>query len=89
MATNGYPGTYTNGSVIGGLDALLSTSSNMCFHAGTAESDAGITAQGGRVLNITARASNLAEARAQAYAMVNQIDWPEGFYRQDIGWRAL
>jgi len=89
MAANGYPGTYTDGSVIGGLDALPTTSSNMCFHAGTAQSDAGITAQGGRVLNITARASNLAEARAQAYGMVDKIDWPEGFCRQDIGWRAL
>jgi len=89
MAANGYPGTYTNGSVIGGLDALPTTSSNMCFHAGTAQSDAGVTAQGGRVLNITARASNLTEARAQAYGMVDQIDWPEGFCRQDIGWRAL
>tara|TARA_B100000768_G_scaffold106496_1_gene98861 strand:- start:1895 stop:3142 length:1248 start_codon:yes stop_codon:yes gene_type:complete len=89
MAANGYPGTYTDGSVIGGLDALPTTSSNMCFHAGTAQSDAGTTAQGGRVLNITARASNLAEARAQAYGMVDKIDWPEGFCRQDIGWRAL
>jgi phosphoribosylamine--glycine ligase len=89
MAADGYPGTYAKGSIIGGLDALPSTSSAMCFHAGTAQSDSGVTAQGGRVLNVTARASTLAEARAQAYAMVDQIDWPEGFCRRDIGWRAL
>ena len=89
IAADGYPGAYAKGGVIGGLDALPPTSSAMCFHAGTAQSDAGVTAQGGRVLNVTARASTLAEARAQAYAMVDKIDWPEGFCRRDIGWRAL
>jgi phosphoribosylamine--glycine ligase len=89
IAADGYPGPYAKGSVIRGLDALPATSSAMCFHAGTAESDAGITAQGGRVLNVTARASTLANAQAQAYYMVDQIDWTEGFCRRDIGWRAL
>ena len=89
IAADGYPGPYAKGSVIRGLDALPATSSAMCFHAGTAELDAGITAQGGRVLNVTARASTLANAQAQAYYMVDQIDWPEGFCRRDIGWRAL
>jgi len=50
---------------------------------------AGALANGGRVLNVTARGETLAEAQARAYAMVNSIDWPEGFYRRDIGWRAL
>ena len=89
IAANGYPGPYAKGSVISGLDNLPATSSAMYFHASTAESDVGITAQGGRVLNVTARASSLADAQAQAYDMVDQIDWPEGFCRRDIGWRAL
>ncbi len=89
MATNGYPGTYAKGSVIRGLDALPDDSHAMTFHAGTTLADGQITATGGRVLNITARAATLAEARAQAYAMVDRIDWPEGFCRRDIGWRAL
>ena len=89
IAANGYPGPYAKGSIISGLDNLPTTSSAMCFHASTAESGVGITAQGGRVLNVTARASSLADAQAQAYDMVDQIDWPEGFCRRDIGWRAL
>ncbi|MFN3724335.1 MAG: phosphoribosylamine--glycine ligase [Paracoccaceae bacterium] len=89
MAAQGYPGTYAKGSVIGGLDALPETSSQMVFHAGTAARDGRIIATGGRILNVTARGATLAEAQARAYAMVDAIDWPEGFCRRDIGWRAL
>ena len=48
-----------------------------------------ITATGGRVLNATARGDTLQEARDRAYALAEAVDWPEGFYRKDIGWRAL
>ncbi len=89
MAAKGYPDTYTKGSVINGLQALPATSSAMVFHAGTVEDAGRITASGGRVLNVTARGDTLAEARDRAYAMVDAIDWPEGFCRRDIGWRAL
>ncbi len=89
MAANGYPGSYEKGSVIGGLDAITSDSKNMVFHAGTTEQDGQITASGGRVLNVTARGASLQEARDRAYAMVDAIDWPGGFFRRDIGWRAL
>lgn len=89
MATKGYPGAYAKGSVIGGLDALPETSSQMVFHAGTTAKDGQITASGGRVLNVTARGATLAEAQQKAYAMVDAIDWPAGFCRRDIGWRAL
>jgi phosphoribosylamine---glycine ligase len=89
LAAKGYPGTYAKGSAIQGLDALPEDSRHMVFHAGTAEKDGAILANGGRVLNVTARSTTLAEARAAAYAMVDGIDWPEGFCRQDIGWRAL
>ena len=89
MAANGYPGSYKKGSVISGLNTCPEDSSNMVFHAGTAEKDGQVLANGGRVLNVTARGANLQEARDRAYAMTSQIDWPEGFYRSDIGWRAL
>ncbi len=89
MAARGYPGAYEKGSVIGGLDALPEDSRCMVFHAGTAERDGKIVATGGRVLNVTARGESLAVARETAYAMVDAIDWPEGFCRRDIGWRAL
>jgi len=89
MASKGYPGAYAKGSVIGGLDTLPETSSQMVFHAGTTAKDGTVTATGGRVLNVTARGATLAEAQAKAYAMVDAIDWPEGFCRRDIGWRAL
>ena len=89
MAANGYPGAYEKGSVINGLDALPEDSRNMVFHAGTTAAGGAITATGGRVLNVTARGDSLQEARDRAYAMVDAIDWPGGFFRRDIGWRAL
>ena len=89
MAANGYPGAYAKGSVINGLDTLPEDSFHMAFHAGTARTDGQITANGGRVLNITARGDTLHQAQTRAYAMVDAVHWPEGFCRRDIGWRAL
>jgi phosphoribosylamine--glycine ligase len=89
MAARGYPGAYAKGSVIRGLDALPQNAREMVFHAGTAARDGAIIANGGRVLNVSARGATLAEAHARAYAMLDAIDWPEGFFRRDIGWRAL
>ncbi len=89
MAANGYPGGYEKGGLIGGLDGLPETAWQMCFHAGTARVDGRIVANGGRVLNLTARGASLAEARTRAYAMVDALDWPGGFCRRDIGWRVL
>jgi len=89
MAAEGYPGAYQKGSDIKGLKALPEDSMNMVFHAGTKVDGDRILANGGRVLNVTARGDSLEEARDRAYAMVDQIDWPEGFVRRDIGWRAL
>ncbi|MGP3698723.1 phosphoribosylamine--glycine ligase [Rhodobacter sp. NSM] len=89
MAAKGYPGSYQKGTEIRGLEALPETSRQVVFHAGTAAKDSRILATGGRVLAATARAASLAEAQAAAYAMVDAIDWPEGFCRRDIGWRAL
>ena len=89
MAAEGYPGAYEKGSVIAGLETCPEDSFHMVFHAGTKDVDGQITASGGRVLNVTARGASLQEARDRAYAMVDQINWPQGFYRRDIGWRAL
>ncbi len=89
LAAKGYPGGYEKGTVIGGLDALPETSFEMCFHAGTSRVDGKTLASGGRVLNATARGATLQEARDRAYVMADAIDWPNGFYRRDIGWRAL
>jgi phosphoribosylamine--glycine ligase len=89
MAARGYPGPYAKGSEIRGLEALREDSRHMVFHAGTARRDGAMIATGGRVLNVTARGDTLGEARDHAYAMVDAIDWPDGFCRRDIGWRAL
>jgi phosphoribosylamine--glycine ligase len=89
LAAKGYPGSYAKGTVIQGLDGLPEDSFHMMFHAGTSEKDGQITATGGRVLNATARGATLQEARDKAYAMVDQVNWPDGFCRRDIGWRAL
>jgi len=89
LASRGYPGPYTKGSAIHGLEALPEDSFHMTFHAGTSARGSQIIASGGRVLNVSARAATLAQARARAYTMVDAIDWPEGFCRRDIGWRGL
>lgn len=89
MAARGYPGPYKKGSVIKGLDDLPEDSFQMVFHAGTTRAEGCFQAAGGRVLNVTARGATLQEARDKAYGMVDRIDWPEGFARSDIGWRAL
>jgi phosphoribosylamine--glycine ligase len=89
LAAKGYPGTYEKGSVISGLEALPSNSSQMMFHAGTSLKDGKIVASGGRVLNATARGATLQEARDNAYALIDAVEWPEGIHRRDIGWRAL
>ncbi len=87
MAANGYPGSYTKGEVIGGL--FERSPQVKVFHAGTAKSGAEIVSNGGRVLAITARGESLKDAHDRAYARLKRIDWPGGFARSDIGWRAL
>ena len=91
MATRGYPDGYPKGSTISGLDAAAKVRGVQIFHAGTRLGTDGktIMANGGRVLNVTATAPTIAEARTRAYQAVEAIDWPEGFCRRDIGWRAV
>jgi len=89
MATNGYPGAYESGSEIGGLDRAVEVEGVTVFHAGTKRAGDRIVASGGRVLNVTATGKTLQEAQARAYRAVDLIDWPDGFCRRDIGWRAL
>lgn len=88
LCAKGYPGDYAKGSRINGLDRI-SDSSVEVFQAGTALKDGRLVSAGGRVLNVTARGTTVKEAQARAYAAVDQIDFPEGFCRHDIGWRAL
>jgi phosphoribosylamine--glycine ligase len=88
MATKGYPGSYEKGSAIAGIDDAQATGA-LVFHAGTRDENGTITANGGRVLNVTAKGKSVTQARDNAYAAVSKIIWPEGFYRSDIGWRAV
>jgi phosphoribosylamine--glycine ligase len=90
MASKGYPGAYEKGSVIKGVKAADGLDGVTVFHAGTAVNEDGQwTAAGGRVLSVTAIGDTLQQAIERAYAGVDQIDWPEGVHRRDIGWRAL
>jgi phosphoribosylamine--glycine ligase len=87
MAAKGYPGTPARGGVITGLDKV--PEGVEVFHAGTAEKDGSIVANGGRVLNVTATGATVTDARARAYAGVDAVDWADGFCRRDIGFRAV
>jgi phosphoribosylamine--glycine ligase len=91
MASEGYPGPYKKGTVIKNIDEAEQVSPAVkIFHAGTAfDIDGNFVAVGGRVLGVTAKGKDIEEARANAYDALDVVDWPEGFYRHDIGWRAL
>ena len=88
LAAKGYPDSPKSGSLIRGAEQDFGEGVEV-FHAGTIRDAEGLKAAGGRVLNVCARGATLAEAREKAYAAVDAIDWPEGFHRRDIGWRAL
>lgn len=89
MAAAGYPGTPTKGTEIKHLEAADAIEGVKVFHAGTVRDGSRVLANGGRVLNVTALGHNVTAAQARAYAAVDVIDWPEGFCRRDIGWRAV
>lgn len=89
MAANGYPGAYEKNTAIKGLEKTPPENEAVVFHAGTVNKDGQILATGGRVLGITGFGTTLRTAQANAYKAVNAIDWPKGFYRRDIGWRAI
>jgi phosphoribosylamine--glycine ligase len=88
-AAKGYPDSPLTGSIIRGAEQDFGRDVTV-FHAGTSRAEDGsLRAAGGRVLNICARGKTLQEARDKAYAAIGNIDWPGGFYRTDIAWRAL
>lgn len=89
MAAQGYPGAVEKGSEIRGIDKAEALDDVIVFHAGTKQDGDKIVANGGRVLNVTALGRTISEAQGRAYEAVARIDWPEGFCRKDIGWRAV
>ncbi len=88
MCAKGYPGEVVKGTEIFGLDAASTEEGVEIFHAATAMKDGVLVANGGRVLNVSALGKTVKEAQTRAYAAVDRIDWPQGFCRRDIGWRA-
>lgn len=89
MCAPNYPATPEKGSIIAGLDAINAFDNCQVFHAGTAMNGDNLIANGGRVLAVCGTGSNVKNAQDAAYKAVKMVDWPEGFYRSDIGWRAV
>jgi len=89
MAAKGYPGDYNKGSRIEGIEDAAKIEGVEIFHAGTTAKDGHILANGGRVLNVCALGSTVAQAQQRAYQAVDRIKWPEGFCRRDIAWQAV
>jgi len=89
IAAEGYPGSYEKGEAIRGLERAGQLPGVTVFHAGTKLDDSGaVRSNGGRVLNVTALGDSVGEARARVYEAIDLIDWPGGFFRRDIAWRA-
>ena len=89
LCAKGYPSNYIKNSEIKNLSNILTDSNNQIFHAGTYEKNNKIYSNGGRVLNITSSAENLVEARNKSLTNIDKINWPDGFFRKDIGWRVI
>jgi phosphoribosylamine--glycine ligase len=89
MAAEGYPASPRKGTVIKGVEDADALPDVKVFHAGTVHKDGDLLANGGRVLNVTATGKTVSEAQEKAYQAISKIDWPEGFCRKDIGWRAV
>ena len=89
MAANGYPGPYVKGTEIKMLEEANKVDGVTVLHAGTKADGDRILATGGRVLGVTALGDNVSAAQTRAYEAVDMVDWPDGFCRRDIGWRAI
>jgi phosphoribosylamine--glycine ligase len=89
LAARGYPGTYARHTPIGTLAAAEAVPGALVFHGGTERLDGRLVSSGGRVLTVCGTGPDLPAAHAAAYRAAAAIAWPEGFYRRDIGWRAL
>ncbi len=89
LATRGYPGSYQNGTLVKGKLSYDDGDNIRVFHAGTRLADEGLLANGGRVLNVCAKGKTVALAQKLAYRAIDDIDWPQGFWRSDIGWREV
>ena len=89
MCAKGYPSNYIKDSEIKNLSSVLTDENNQIFHAGTYEKNNKIYSNGGRVLNITTSSENLIEARDKSLTNIKKINWSDGFFRRDIGWRLI
>ena len=89
LCAKGYPGKYTQNTEIKNLEKIKTDESNQIFHAGTSEKNKKIFSKGGRVLNITTSGKKLINARDKSLSILKKIDWKEGFFRSDIGWRTI
>ena len=89
LAANGYPENYQTGDEIKGLDQLANMKNVEIFHAGTKMEENKVVTSGGRVLNVNGYGKKISEAKENAYDLVKKINWPNCYYRRDIGWRVL
>jgi phosphoribosylamine---glycine ligase len=89
MCAEGYPSAPLKGTVIAGVEKAEALADTLVFHAGTAQKNGALVANGGRVLNLVGLGNSVREAQARAYAAVDCITWPQGFCRRDVGWQAV
>ena len=89
QCSNGYPGTYESNKEIKNLDKIVLTKNEFIFHAGTKIMDSKIVSNGGRVLNLVAKSSSFKKSREAVLILIKRINWENGFYRKDIGFKVI
>ncbi len=89
LCARGYPSKYIKDTEIKNLSNIVTNKNNQIFHAGTYEKNNKIFSNGGRVLNVTSLSKNLIKARNNSLSNIKKINWPDGFCRRDIGWKAI
>ena len=88
-AARGYPGEYKTKTIIKNLEKINNDNNQQMFHAGTIKANEKVLSNGGRVLNATATAADLMQARNKAHEMLNCLEWEDLYFRKDIGWRVI
>ena len=89
LCSKGYPDKYKNNRPIKNINKVVLSKNDFIYHAGTKFNHNQLCSNGGRVLNVTSVGTNFRNIRKKIISMIKKLNWKDGFYRKDIGWRVI